>query len=409
MKINSYLLTDKGRVRSANEDAFGSRKTPNGEVFVVCDGMGGHVGGATASNLAVESILDHLEHPAQNIYIAINESLQFANDQILGRTQEEPDLKGMGTTATILVVQDEGCIIAHVGDSRIYLKSDGILNRLTKDHSFVQGLVDQGVITDDQAETHPQKNQILEALGIKPRVNATIAEIPVKPKVGDCFLMCSDGLNGMINDDQISSLLEEENIEVSANNLIASANNAGGKDNITVCLVFIQESPFETSTFSHFNPISESSQKTTIIEDIDHNSNVKGGVNKKLILIIGLAVFILSALSAWLIISKDGEPKKPGNSTSPIEQKKDTVDVIESNELKPIENTSTGRNNSSNSRNNKDIEQENVPVIQETTEDEILDSLNNQIKGNDSEIDPSKDEETTSSDNATEKDRKSVV
>lgn len=385
MKIDSFLLSDKGVVRPYNEDNMGSVETPNGEVFVVCDGMGGHVGGAKASELAVDSILRHLEQPAQNIYVAINDALQFANDQILGHAQENPELKGMGTTATVLVVQDEGCIIAHVGDSRIYLKSDGKLNRLTKDHSFVQGLVDQGVITDDQAESHPQKNQILEALGIKSKVNATISDSPVKPKKGDCFLMCSDGLNGMINDDQISSLLDQENIEVAAHNLIASANNAGGKDNITVCLVSVEESPFAVSAFKHFNPVKSFSQSTTIIEDVHPNDNkAEGGAsNKKSILLIGLPILILGLFSIWFFLfrSANDTSKADEDIPAPSEQVKDST---EQQILKPIEGADASKNIGAQ-QPKETSETQSKP--QNSEDEQILDSLNNDVQNKNPEID----------------------
>ena len=129
MDFKHFSVSDVGLVRPVNEDNCGDRMTANGYVFVVCDGMGGHVGGAKASALAVECILNFFENPVQNIYVGINDAFQFANAQIFNTAQNDPSLNGMGTTGTILIIKEDACFIGHVGDSRIYLKSDGKLNR----------------------------------------------------------------------------------------------------------------------------------------------------------------------------------------------------------------------------------------------------------------------------------------
>ena len=130
MNFDHSSLTDVGKVRKANEDNCGDRMTTNGYVFTVCDGMGGHVGGATASKIAIDSILNFFDNPVQNIYVGINDALRYANTQVYNAALENPELKGMGTTATILLINSTDCYIGHVGDSRIYLKSAGKLNRM---------------------------------------------------------------------------------------------------------------------------------------------------------------------------------------------------------------------------------------------------------------------------------------
>ena len=194
MQVFFEQLSEIGKVRSHNEDSTGFQLgTPNGDIYVVCDGMGGHVGGAVASSLAVKSILEHFSREKySNIIQAIDHAFQFANEQIYIHTQVQPELKGMGTTGVILVIKDDLCFFGHVGDSRLYLKTKGELHRLTKDHSYVQELVDKKVITDDEAERHPQKNQILRALGHHATVKPDVCELPVKPQNGDVFLICSD-------------------------------------------------------------------------------------------------------------------------------------------------------------------------------------------------------------------------
>ena len=255
MQYISSSRTDVGRVRSANEDNHGEAQTPNGHVFVVCDGMGGHVGGATASQIAVASVLEYfLKEKHENLIQALDRALVFANEQVYARAVNDPGLKGMGTTALVLIVRGDECYIGHVGDSRIYLKSDGKLNRLTKDHSFVQTLVDSGVISDEDAESHPNKNQILKALGISPNLEPTICQSPILPKQGDVFMLCSDGMNGMVNDRSMEMMIDFDDLGRSSNTLIQAALDAGGHDNVTVTLVGITESPYSTSQFKHYNP-----------------------------------------------------------------------------------------------------------------------------------------------------------
>lgn len=311
MQFNYKCLSDTGKVRQANEDSLGDLLTPNGHVFVVCDGMGGHVGGARASSLAVQSILQYFsKEEYANIIQAIDRALVFANEQIYATTLAEPELKGMGTTAVVLVVKNEECYIGHVGDSRIYFKSEGKLNRLTKDHSFVQSLVDSGVISDEEAEHHPKKNQILKALGIYPQVEPTICSSPVQAKNGDVFLLCSDGMNGMVNDSSMEMMVESGDLERSAINLINAANDAGGHDNITVTLVGVTESPFVKSKFQHYNPRPNfAATATQGISDSSPKSRV--GSNSKKWWIVGaisLLVIVIAAGSYFMFLND--EPKE---------------------------------------------------------------------------------------------------
>lgn len=258
--VNSDNVFQKdviGNVRTAQEDSHDiAILTPNGDVFVVCDGMGGHVGGKQASSIAVKSIIEYLKKekyasPLQ----ALNDALQFANMQILGYVKEHPELRGMGTTACIVLLQEKEAYIAHVGDSRIYLYlgKEQELHRVTKDHSFVQTLVDIGQITDEEAEHHPNKNRILKALGIKLELQPTCNVL--HPKNGDCFLICSDGLNGMISDTTIRGILTQNlPLAVKGEQLIQGALDAGGHDNITVELIQISSSPHSQSKFESYNP-----------------------------------------------------------------------------------------------------------------------------------------------------------
>jgi serine/threonine protein phosphatase PrpC len=322
MKYINRSLTDVGRVRSANEDSLGEFQTLNGHLFVVCDGMGGHVGGATASSKAVESLIeffnkDNYDNPIQ----ALDHALSFANEQIYATAMIQPEFKGMGTTAVVVLVRNEECYIAHVGDSRIYLFSDGKLYRLTKDHSYVQTLVDANIIADEDAENHPNKNQILQALGIAPVVKSTVCLSPVLPKKGDVFLLCSDGLNGMVNDREMERLMNENGPEDWSQVLVNAALEAGGKDNVTASLIEITESSHLDSSFVNFNPVSADHLNRTRevnIEDLNANSASKNGMNKstkRMYLFAGLG-FLLSAI-AFLILFIIKKPEETEKQATP--------------------------------------------------------------------------------------------
>lgn len=237
--------THVGQVRKANEDYFGSFDTQNGYLFVVCDGMGGHVGGAKASRIAVESIRDFIsEKFFENPFEALSQAIIFANRSIITYTLSHPELKGMGSTCVALLIKDDTVYYAHVGDSRIYLLSGSGMIQLTRDHSFVQSLVDIGEISEEEAEQHPRKNEISNALGLPEMKPPTLASNPLYPVKGDMFLLCSDGLTGMVKKDVILSVLKSAtDIQQMADKLVELANVAGGNDNITVQLVKFINSP----------------------------------------------------------------------------------------------------------------------------------------------------------------------
>lgn len=239
--------TDVGRKRTANEDSMGNAVTRNGLVSVVCDGMGGHVGGATASRIAVNAILENLDAVYyDDPRIAIGESIDIANRAILNEAAAHPELSGMGSTCVLLIVRDGKVYIGHVGDSRIYLIRSKRIIQLTKDHSYVQMLVDRGEITKEQAEHHRRKNEITNALGIPDMSPATVADDAIIPEAGDCFLLCSDGLSGMVSNEVICKVISrqsEMNAQDRVNRLVSLANENGGIDNITAQMVEFPVAP----------------------------------------------------------------------------------------------------------------------------------------------------------------------
>jgi serine/threonine protein phosphatase PrpC len=258
--------TDVGRVRQANEDYLGYFETQNGYLFVVCDGMGGHVGGATAAQLAVESIRTFFEHGRYDqLQEALRQSILYANEQIIAYTRQNPHLRGMGTTCVVAIVREGKVYYAHAGDSRIYLQSNRRLTRLTKDHSVVQQMVDAGMITEEEAENHPRKNEITQALGTMPQLEVAVCERPLHPANNDTLLLCTDGLNGMISDKIIEGVLNENvSVQHKALRLVELANEAGGYDNITVQLIEFTTAVSTAATIADTMASPKTKKKTSV-------------------------------------------------------------------------------------------------------------------------------------------------
>ncbi|MDA0764054.1 MAG: Stp1/IreP family PP2C-type Ser/Thr phosphatase [Proteobacteria bacterium] len=267
MKLIHLSKTDIGLVRAANEDSIGSIINSTGvysNVYIVCDGMGGHVGGARASQTAIRSIKEYFNgtpNPTPNI--ALKDAIEFANMQIFGDAESNPEFKGMGTTVTLMVESAGFIYIAHVGDSRIYINTDKRLYRLTKDHSFVQSLVDARMLTDEEMETHPRKNELSRALGIAMEVDVEVASQPIIAKQGDKFLLCTDGLCGLINDTMILKAINHTaTLELTVDKLIELAKKAGGHDNISADLIEVIESDFTKTQFVDKNNVPNSNTGT---------------------------------------------------------------------------------------------------------------------------------------------------
>lgn len=253
MSDNTYFYchvegnTDVGCKRKANEDWLDSFECENGLVAVVCDGMGGHVGGQIASHVAVDAIRKFLSSQyIPNPKDAIVQACHAANAAILQRASEQPELTGMGSTCVMLIVRDGKVYMGSVGDSRIYLVRSKTIRQLTKDQSYVQMLVDAGQITQEQAEHHPRKNEITNALGLSGMQPATVLEDPINPEAGDCFVLCSDGLSGMVPDREIAKVVSNQmgmSQQDRVNTLIDKARRNGGLDNITCQIVEFAVTP----------------------------------------------------------------------------------------------------------------------------------------------------------------------
>lgn len=239
--------TDRGCKRPANEDWLAHFESPNGLVAVVCDGMGGHVGGQVASHVAVDAIRQFMMQeragtPGELIVAAIN----AANDAILNRAAQQPELTGMGSTCVMLIVREGKVYIGSVGDSRVYLVRNHRIRQLTVDQSYVQMLVDAGSITKEEAERHPRKNEITNALGLRGMKPATVLREAINPEAGDCFLLCSDGLSGMVSDKDICKTVSKQgemSQQARVAELIERAKQNGGLDNITCQIVEFSVTP----------------------------------------------------------------------------------------------------------------------------------------------------------------------
>jgi len=230
-------ITDVGKKRTNNEDAlFVCNKNDEANVYIVADGMGGHNAGEVASNNVIKIVSSLLCEKDNITPEYIIKAIQTANNEIYEMSKSKEELRGMGTTIVIAIVGKEQMTIAHVGDSRAYLLTKNGIQRLTTDHSWVQELIDTGALSQSEAKDHPHKNVITRAIGIGKDVKVDVLQR--NWEVGEKLLLCTDGLNTHLEDDEIYEIVNKNsNIEIAASELVNFANNRGGSDNITVVLV----------------------------------------------------------------------------------------------------------------------------------------------------------------------------
>lgn len=254
MKVLVGAATDIGQVREGNEDSY----LVLDPLFAVADGMGGHRGGEVASDLAVQTIRRLFERHEGSLI----EQVERANRAVFERSQSDRAVSGMGTTLTAVVVDDRGgARLAHVGDSRAYLLRDGELDLLTRDHTLVQRMVDEGELTAEEAEDHPHRHILTRVLGGEGSVS--VDEGVLELRQGDRLLLCTDGLTGMVRDDEIRSLLQQtSDPQEAAERLVHAANGAGGVDNITAVVLDVVDGsaassePPSSSAVSTRTPVS---------------------------------------------------------------------------------------------------------------------------------------------------------
>jgi len=264
-KLLLHGKTDVGLVRDHNEDAIGCDE--NIGLAVLADGMGGHRGGEMASAITVSTILENVsenlkqikpgETDAETGYsmesLTVHKAIALANKNVHDSSEANAQYRGMGTTVVVTLFYDNRFTVAHVGDSRLYRLRDGELEQVTRDHSLMQELIDRGFYTPEQARNSLNKNLVTRAIGIDENVQIDIQEDIAM--VNDIYLLCSDGVNDMIEDELIkNAMLEnEDDLEKAAEEIIRLANEHGGKDNISALLIKpIKSFPAKNSLFSRF-------------------------------------------------------------------------------------------------------------------------------------------------------------
>ncbi len=243
MRATAFGLSDVGRRRETNEDDF--LLEPDLGLYAVADGMGGHAAGEIASRLAIETLREVLRRDDTTVARKsvddegawLNDAVVEANRRICESIHLHEERRGMGTTVVALLHSGSQAIVGHVGDSRAYLLHGDDLVRLTSDHSWVNEQVKLGLMSDDIAQRHPMRNIVTRALGSRPEVAVELANTEVR--AGDVFLLCSDGLNTMLSDEQIASILacQRNDATAACRALIQEANLHGGEDNVTAIVV----------------------------------------------------------------------------------------------------------------------------------------------------------------------------
>lgn len=230
--------TDVGKVRANNQDApIVSEKL---RLYGVADGMGGHKGGEVASTSARDDLLRELDGKTPSV-AALSGAIEEVNRQIYHQQEHDDALTGMGTTLSVLWMSDNFVYIGHVGDSRVYLLRDGEFKQMTLDHSLVEQLVREGVLTEEEAQNHPMRNIITRAIGTDESVEVDV--VVEERRKGDLWLACSDGLHGLVEDRQMRDALRQYAPEKAADVLLKAALDAGGRDNVTLVIVHDGEEP----------------------------------------------------------------------------------------------------------------------------------------------------------------------
>ncbi len=321
MKVYSYGRTDVGVVRKNNEDFYGIFTLRNGgKLFVVADGLGGHLAGEVASSTAVKRLKEHLDNfSGQDVKAALQAIFQRLNREIYSMGISDPARKGMGTTLTMLYIKGNQAYIAHVGDSRVYRISDQGIEQLTQDQSFVERLVANGLLSEEEAKKHPRKNVLLQMIGMKKEVEPQIIG-PFEIKEGDKFLLCTDGLSNLVMDREIYEVFSRLSLKEAVDFLIDLAKKRGGPDNITAIGVSAGK-PLPETTFLEETPVERPSPSP------GYNLRKR----RKLVLFIAVALILIFVLAfgyyLFTLNKKEEKLEKlekiPASETIPQENQND--------------------------------------------------------------------------------------
>ncbi|MGH2806463.1 MAG: Stp1/IreP family PP2C-type Ser/Thr phosphatase [Actinomycetota bacterium] len=277
MRTTVGYKSDVGQVRQGNEDSFLVQEP----FFAVADGMGGHVAGDIASQTAIETIAGGTQDGATRDPSVLEGLIKAANGAIWEKAQDDPALHGMGTTCTLVLVDDSQVHIGHVGDSRAYLFRGGDLSQLTEDHTLVARMVKEGRLQPEEAERHPQRSIITRTLGVDPEVQVDTSSLPVQE--GDRILICSDGLTSMIDAGDISDVLSSvDDPQQAVDRLVDLANDAGGEDNVTTVIIDFHEGSSSSAGASVATTLRTEDRRTTqeqarvdTAPDVDADANTR--------------------------------------------------------------------------------------------------------------------------------------
>jgi protein phosphatase len=237
-------LSEIGLKRKDNEDSIGVFEILGGTLFIVCDGLGGNKAGEVASQITVETILETFQNSTIDDFLErIRYSIIKAHEKVTETSETDFGLKGMATTAEVLFIKDDTAYWGHVGDSRIYLSRNGILKLLTKDHSLVQKLVDEGYLTLKEAENHPNKNIIMQALGDGNYIDVELSKVRITPQEFYRFLLCSDGVTAVIKNEELEKFLDDrvKNINQLAEEMKKLIVKRGAPDNYSFIIISKKE------------------------------------------------------------------------------------------------------------------------------------------------------------------------
>ncbi len=240
--------THAGSVREANQDSFFVNLTPNGALALVADGMGGHVSGELASQKARDVLSGALRGGHKYPPLAVAEAVQRANLEIFDHAETHPADRGMGTTLTLVFIDDHLALVGHVGDSRAYLVRDGAIRQLTQDHSWVADRVRQGLLNDDEAKRHGWRNIITNSLGTQASVRLELTALTLRAE--DRLLLCSDGLTLLLSDEVLLEVISQNPPEEAVHDLVRRANERGSPDNVTALVIAVRDAEVRSKLYA---------------------------------------------------------------------------------------------------------------------------------------------------------------
>jgi serine/threonine protein phosphatase PrpC len=321
LRTVTAAASDVGRKRTGNEDSYDiwvadelGRDHVADTMLVVCDGMGGSNAGEVASRMAVEALVrTFAEQQGDDVAAALVTAVEAANLEVYEHSRSRPDLQGMGTTCTVAAFKGDMLALAQVGDSRAYLVRRGSIRQLTTDHSLVAQLVARKQLTPAEARTDPRRNVVTRSVGIAPvvEVDAHVFEEPLRP--GDTVLVCSDGLHGLVTEDELARAASGESLDRACRELVQIANQRGGPDNITVALARVEGPPEESDDPRPRSRASASAGRRPGSKSAPPRT---GGARQRLLVLLIAAFIVLVIVLCGIIFAVLGMARHPGGPSS---------------------------------------------------------------------------------------------